>query len=130
MPSLKSKIDRAVRHPLSPFKLRTLHSVVILTLVIVIGTLGMHYLEDWSYVESFYFVSLIASTQGPTATPHTDAGKIFASILAFVSVGAALSAVAFIFGPLFGTLVKVGIDHAENQRAQEKARAAAQKSNA
>jgi hypothetical protein len=117
---VRRKIHRALKHPLSPFKRRTLYSVVILALVLALGTEGMHLLEGWSYVDSFYFVSLIATTQGPASIPRTDSGKIFASLIAFVSVGAALSAVAFIFGPLFGTLLKVGISYVE--REEEKLR--------
>ncbi len=118
----KSRIRHVVRHPLSPFKWRTLHAIVVLTLVILGGTVTMHYLEGWSYVDSFYFMSLIATTQGPSASPHTDAGKVFAAIMSFISVGSVLSAIAFIFGPMFGTLVKVGIDHVEAVRTFEKTR--------
>lgn len=80
------------------------------------GTQGMHDLEGWSYIDSFYFMSLIATTQGPTATPHTDSGKLFASAMAFISVGTALSATAFIFGPFWGTLIKIGMDHVESKK--------------
>jgi phosphoglycerol transferase MdoB-like AlkP superfamily enzyme len=59
---VRRKIHRALKHPLSPFKRRTLYSVVILALVLALGTEGMHLLEGWSYVDSFYFVSLIATT--------------------------------------------------------------------
>ncbi len=81
----------------------------------VIGTEGMVVLEHWSQVDAFYYMSLLATTQGPTRTPVTDAGKIFGAIMAFISVGAALSSIAFLFGPLFGTLLKVGIDYIEKE---------------
>ena len=79
-------------------------------------------LENWDYVDSFYFISLIATTQGPTRSPVTDAGKIFAASMAFVSVGAVLSAVAFIFGPLFGTALKAGFDYLEKEERKVKSR--------
>jgi hypothetical protein len=115
---LRQRIKRALKHPLSPFKMRTLYSISIVILVLAIGTEVMHVLEGWSYVDSFYFVSLIATTQGPTNMPKTDLGKIFASIIAFVSVGAVLSAIVFVFGPLFGTVLKVGIDYIEKEEAK------------
>lgn len=116
--NLRQRIKRAIRHPLSPFRMRTLYSISIVILVLAVGTEVMHILEGWSYVDSFYFISLIATTQGPTNIPKTDLGKIFASIIAFVSVGAVLSAIVFVFGPLFGTVLKVGIDYVEKEEAK------------
>lgn len=107
---------------MSPFKKKTLYSIILVAVVLAVGTEGMHVLEVWSYVDSFYFISLIATTQGPSAAPKTDAGKIFASVMAFVSVGAVLSAVAFVFGPLFGTLFKIGIDYVEKEEQKIKAK--------
>jgi len=75
-----------------------------------VGTEGMVLLEGWNYVDAFYFMSLIATTQGPTRNPATEGGKIFASAMAFVSVGAAISAIAFVIGPLFATMFQEGID--------------------
>ena len=112
---LKERIFRAVKHPLSPFKLRTIYSIVLVAVVLVVGTEVMHLLEGWSYVDSFYFVSLIATTQGPSEIPRTDSAKIFASLFAFVSVGAVLSALVFIFGPALGSLIKIGFEFVENE---------------
>jgi len=86
----------------------------------IVGIAGMILLEGWSYVDAFYFMSLIATSQGPTRSPSTDGGKIFASAMAFVSVGAAISSIAFIFGPLFGTLFKEGIDYLEKEERRVK----------
>lgn len=107
---------------MSPFKRKTLYSIGIVALILGVGTEGMHLLEGWPYVDSFYFISLIATTQGPSVIPKTDAGKIFASLMAFVSVGAVLSAVAFVFGPLIGTILKVGIDYVEKEEQKIKAK--------
>ncbi len=51
-----------VSHPLSPFKRRTLFSIVIVIIVLAVGTEGIVLLEGWSYVDAFYFISLIATT--------------------------------------------------------------------
>lgn len=97
-------------------------SILVLAAVMVIGTVGMVSFERWTYVDAFYFMSLIATTQGPARSPETDAGKIFASAMAFVSVGAVISSIAFVFGPLFGTLLKEGIDYLEMEEKKVKGR--------
>jgi len=88
---LNDKISRFLHHPLSPFRRRTIISIAILVIVMIVGIEGMVLLERWSYVDAFYFMSLIATSQGPTRSPSTDGGKVFASAMAFVSVGAAIS---------------------------------------
>ncbi len=115
---MSARIRRAIKHPLSPFKRKTLYSIAILTVVLAIGTEVMHVLEGWSYVDSFYFISLLATTQGPTTIPRTALGKIFAAVIAFVSVGAVISAVVFVFGPLMGTVLKMGMDYIEKEEAK------------
>lgn len=82
----------------------------------------MMLLEGWGFVASFYFMALLATAEGPAATPATDAGKIFASIMAFFSIGAAISAITFSFGPLFGTALKEGIRYVEREEERLKER--------
>ncbi|TMH95053.1 hypothetical protein E6H37_06285 [Candidatus Bathyarchaeota archaeon] len=84
-------IARIVRHPLSPFKKRTFISIVILAIVMAIGTVGMMVLESWDPVTSFYFMSILATAEGLAQAPVTVGGKIFASVTAFFSIGAAIS---------------------------------------
>ena len=120
--TLRQEPTELLRHPLSPFKRRTLVSILVLAMVMAIGTEGMVFLEGWSYVDAFYFMSLIATTQGPTRNPATDAGKIFASGMAFIAVGAVISSIAFVFGPLFGTLLKEGMDYLEKEEKRVKER--------
>ena len=80
-----------------------------------IGTLGMRWIEKLSYVDAFYFMSMIATAQGPTLMPATVQGKIFASFMAFISVGSVVAALGFIFGPFFGKLWHVGIMKLEEE---------------
>jgi hypothetical protein len=51
----------------------------------------MHLLENVSYIDAFYFMSMLATAQGPATIPATVAGKLFASFMAFVSVGAVVT---------------------------------------
>lgn len=77
-------------------------------------------IEGWGLVSSFYFMALLATAEGPAATPATDVGKIFAAIMAFFSIGAAISAITFTFGPLFGSALKEGIRHVEKEEEKLK----------
>jgi hypothetical protein len=115
-------ISRIVRHPLSPFKRRAFFSIVILAIVMAIGTIGMMGLEGWDPVTSFYFMSLLATAEGPAQAPVTVGGKIFASVMAFFSIGAAISAITFTFGPLFGSILKEGFAYVEKEEDKLKAR--------
>ena len=104
-----------VHHPLSPFTKRAFYAIVVLAIVMAIGTIGLMLIEGWGLISSFYFMALLATAEGPAATPATDAGKIFAAVMAFFSIGAAISAITFTFGPLFGTVPKVGARYVEKE---------------
>jgi hypothetical protein len=67
----------------------------------VVGMVGLHYLEGFSYLDAFYFMSMLATTQGPLRVPITPAGKVFVALMAFVSVGSVVAALASIFGPFW-----------------------------
>ena len=75
----------------------------------------MHAIEGWSYLDSFYFTSFVATGQGPPANldPQSAVGKIFASFLAFLSVGTVISALLFLFGPFFGRVFRLGVERIE-----------------
>jgi len=105
---LPSRLSEIVHHPLSPFTKRAFYAIVVLAIVVAVGTLGLMVIEGWGLVASFYFMALLATAEGPAATPATDVGKIFAAIMAFFSIGAAISAITFTFGPLFGSVLKEG----------------------
>ncbi len=113
-------LHRILHHPLSPFTRRAFYAILVLAIVLMIGTIGMMLLEGWNPVASFYFMALLATAEGPAATPATDAGKIFAAVMAFFSIGAAISAITFTFGPLFGMALKIGIRFAEKEEEKFK----------
>ncbi len=87
---------------------RAAYSLILIASVLLIGTLAFHYIEWYSYVDPFYFVSMLATAQGPSFTPATALGKIVASIIAFVSVGGVVVSLIFLFGPFFGYLFSIG----------------------
>ncbi len=119
MPGL---FHRIAHHPLSPFSRRAFYAFLVLVAVLAVGTFGLMIIEGWGLVASFYFMALIATAEGPAATPATDAGKIFAAVMAFFSIGAAISAITFAFGPLFGSALREGIRYAEREEEKLKDR--------
>ena len=84
--------------------------------VVAIGTIAMHAIEGWSYLDSFYFTSFIATGQGPPGNlqPASALGKAFSSILAFVSVGTVITALLFLFGPFLGRVLRAGEEKLED----------------
>ena len=99
-----------------------MYSLLILAVIMVIGTEGMHYFEKMPYIDAFYFTSMIATAQGAAITPATVGGKIFASILAFISAGAAIACLGFLFGPFLGKLWHIGILRVEEDLHLRKSR--------
>jgi hypothetical protein len=81
----------------------------------VIGTVGFHLIEGADWVNAFYFESMLATGQGPPFTLTTDTGKIFASIMGFVSVGSTLSAVIFTLGPLLTRIWRSFVEDVETE---------------
>ena len=103
------------RHHLhSPLK-RGLWSFTLVATVLLIGTIGIHALEGLSYLDAFYFISMIATAQGPAIVPATPAGKLFTAIMAFISVGTVVVSLGFLFGPFFGKLWRIGLEKVEEE---------------
>lgn len=96
---------------------RGIYSLILISTVLFAGTMGMHFLEHFSYLDAFYFTSMIATGQGPAPNevPVTAAGKIFTCFLAFISVGSMIASFGFLFGPFFGKLWHVGLVKIEDE---------------
>lgn len=94
---------------------RAMFSAVMILIVMSLGTLGMHHIENMSYMDAFYFTSMIATGQGSTFTPATAAGKVFASAMAFISIGVVVASLGFLFGPFFGKLWRLGVIKLEEE---------------
>lgn len=60
-------------------------------------------------------MSMITTAQGPPTAPVTVGGKLFASLMAFISIGAVVTSLGFLFGPFFGVLWRTGAEHFEEE---------------
>lgn len=101
---------------------RAVYSFVVVASIVLIGTEGMHLLEGWSYLDSLYFTSFLATGQGPPGNliPSSDASKLFVSVLAFISVGSVITSLLFLFGPFLGEVFRAGEERfEEHEKAVE-----------
>jgi len=92
---------------------RVFYAFSLITLVVVVGTVGFHQIEGMNWVNAFYFESMLATGQGPPLTLQTAAGKIFASIMGFVSLGSVITAFAVTLIPLISQLWRESVDRLE-----------------
>jgi len=69
-------------------------------LVLAMGTVVYHFIEDWSWVDSFYFSSVALTTVGfGDLTPSTDASKLFTVFYIFSGIS--------LIGAFLNALLKV-----------------------
>ncbi len=93
---------------------RAIYALTAVALAEIVGTVGFHIIESAGWINAFYFESMLATGQGPPFALNTNAGKIFASVMGFVSVGSVLSAVIFTLGPIMVTLWHEGMQSVES----------------
>ena len=92
---------------------RVFYALSSIAAVMVVGTVGFHQIEGMTWVDSFYFESMLATGQGPPIPLATDAGKVFASVMAFVSVGSVITALLVTLAPLASQLWREGLMRVE-----------------
>ncbi len=114
----ENNTTNAIRyHHYHSFFNRGLYSLSLATIVLSLGTFGFHWFEGFSYIDSFYFASMIATGQGPApnTTPVTPLGKLFTCFFAFISMGSMIASLGFLFGPFCGKLWRVGVIKLEEE---------------
>jgi hypothetical protein len=109
-------------HPLSPVGKRALYAFLIIVVIMTVGTVGTKLLTGWPWIDSFYFMSMVATAEGPPNAPPTFWSKVFISVMAFVSIGALITTIGTIFGPYFGYLLNKGVRFAQMEAEKERAK--------
>lgn len=96
---------------------RAFYSLFLVMTILLIGTLGFHFFEGFSFLDSFYFTTLIATGQGASGnlSPASPAGKIFTCFIAFISVGFMIAALSFLLGPFLGKSLRIGAEKLEEE---------------
>jgi hypothetical protein len=107
---------KILRHPLSPIARRSAYALFAIFVVMVIGTVGVKEMEGYDWVYSFFFMSMVATGQGPP-TPNITGSTalIFVSVMAFISTGTVITSIGVIFGPFFGYLIHKGVRFSERE---------------
>lgn len=92
--------------------------------ILVIGTIGFHYLEkDWNWIEAFYFSTYTLTTVGyGDYTPNSDASRLCASLYMIVGVTIALGALGIIGTKYLARREEAVIQKYEAAKAREAAK--------
>lgn len=66
----------------------TLSILSLLAMLIACGTVFFHFVEGWSYIDSYFFTVVTLSTVGyGSLVPATALGKIGTTIMIFLGIG-------------------------------------------
>ncbi len=67
----------------------------------------------WAWIDSFYFMAMVATAQGLLDAPRNFWSKIFIEFMAFVSIGTLITVVGTLFGPFLDHLLQKEVNYAE-----------------
>lgn len=97
--------------PLSHFLLRlgryALFALLLISISVLIGTVGYHHLGQLNWLDSFHMACMILTGMGPVAEMKTDHAKLFSSFYALYSGVAFLSITAVFFAPVIHRLLHI-----------------------
>lgn len=74
---------------------------VVVLAALGIGMAGYHWFENLPWLDAFVNASMILSGMGPLAPLQTSAGKLFAGCYALFSGLTFITAIGFVFAPMF-----------------------------
>jgi hypothetical protein len=102
-------------------KRRLFYATSGIVLVMAVGIVGFHQIEGMDWVNALYFESMLATGQGPPLALTTDSGKIFASVMGFVSVGTVFTSLVVTLVPIISQVWRESLERVEKDaRALEK----------
>jgi hypothetical protein len=77
-----------------------LFSLGLVIVSLIIGVIGYHTLEGYSWVDSFLNAAMLMGGMGPVGIMHSDGGKIFAGIFALYCGFIELVAIGIFAAPI------------------------------
>ena len=99
-------LDR--KHPLSPLSNRVLLTMGIFVASILVATSVIEISMNVSFINAFYFIAMVTTTNGAPFPPSSPAITLFTSLWAYYSFILLATIIAFAFGPLVGLIIKEG----------------------
>ena len=99
-------LDR--RHPLSPLSDRVLITLSIFVVSILAATAVIQLSMKVTFVNAFYFIAMVTTTNGAPFPPSSPAITLFTSLWAYYAFILLATIIAFAFGPLVGHIIKEG----------------------
>lgn len=91
--------------------------------VLAVGTIGFHWLEDWTWIQAFYFSTTTLTTVGyGDFLPTNDSSRLCASLYMIVGVAIALAALGIIGTNYLSRREEVVIKKYEAAKATEAAK--------
>lgn len=91
------------------------YSFIAIGVVLVVGTLGFYALTSAGWIDAFYFECMLATGQGPPFPLTTNGSKLFASLMAFVSVGTVLTTLLVNLAPFIARVWREAIEESERE---------------
>lgn len=82
-------------------------ALALVTVSVLIGTVGYHMLGDISWIDSFHMACMILTGMGPVVNLSTTSAKLFSSFYALYSGVAFLSITAVFFAPIIHRLLHI-----------------------
>ena len=102
-------------------KRRIIYSNVAIFAIIAIGTIGFHYLENLTWMESIYFTTATVTTVGyGDIFPKTAEGKIFTTFFILAGVGTVLYSLSLLAQALIHTEVITALGFDRKTKEMEK----------
>ncbi len=99
-------LDR--KHPLSPLSDRVLITLSIFVVSILGATVVIQLSMKVTFVNAFYFIAMVTTTNGAPFPPSSPAITLFTSLWAYYAFILLATIIAFAFGPLVGHIIKEG----------------------
>lgn len=80
-----------------PFSTQLITALSVLLGLIIGGTVAYHYMENWTWAQSFYFVVSTLTTVGyGDLAPTTDASRVFTAVFMLAGVAIAIASLGII----------------------------------